>query len=191
MRVFQEIAAEAQQTAMVAKRDMARGVPPQSGSRAGIGAPAGGSSGVTMSSGRSGYDYEAAREQAAERERERDFQRDVGLIERDATFAGQAPDRGSITDTPPTTRPSGASEPSGQPGAGTTTWDRLRAQAFPQGQPRQQSSGPAPVSKSYGGQGPDDGGFGAKADERSKEQREFDAMLEKERQGVPANEVWR
>ncbi len=39
--------------------------------------------------------------------------------------------------------------------------------------------------------GANDGGFGTEADERSKEQREFDAMLEKERQGVPANEVWR
>lgn len=180
---------------MIAKREGRTGIPPPSGSRGGAMGSAGGPSGVTMSSGRSGYDYEAAREQAAERDRERDFQRDVGAIERDATFAGQAPDRGSISGMP-STRPAAESDAaagSGTAGPGsTTTWDRLRAQAFPQGQPRQQSGSPAtPVSDPYARSGPSDNGFGGKSDERSKEQREFDAMLEKERQGVPANEVWR
>jgi hypothetical protein len=208
MAVFQQIAMEARQEALERSgvpRNFPPGIPQQRqpGGTAGFPPPV-----ANRSAGRGDAttwdrDPEAARELEAEREREREFSSEIGRIEADGRFAGEAPAPVSVPTSTSTSASTGAA-----PRAGDGGWDRIRQQAF---------SRPAQRGENAAGQegGPASGAgtgagirglelddlrargplreLGVKRDDQelSEEQRKFDELLEKERRGVGATEAWR
>lgn len=204
MAVFQKIAMEARQEALERSGvpgNVPSGIPRQRqpGGMAGFPPPV-----ANRGAGRSDAttwdrDPEAVREQEAEREREREFSSEIGRIEADGRFAGEAPAPVSVTSSSAST---GAVSRAGDGG-----WDRIRQQAFSRPAPRGenvtgQEGGTASGTAGAGIRGLelDDSRasgplreLGVKRDDQelSEEQRKFDELLEKERRGVGETEAWR
>jgi hypothetical protein len=215
MAVFQQIAMEARQEALERSGvpgNVPSGIPRQPGGAGGIGGTGGFPAPITnRASGRSDAttwdrDPEAAREQEAEREREREFSSEIGRIEADGRFAGEAPAPVSVP-TSTSTSTTGAA-----PRAGDGGWDRIRQQAFSRPAPREDKSTGQEIGGTAGtGPGTGTGAgirglelddlrsrgplreLGVKRDDQelSEEQRKFDELLEKERRGVGETEAWR
>lgn len=120
------------------------------------------------------WDAEGTRERREEADREQGLRNEVGRIEGDSGNTERNPARGIANTVKQET---------------TSAWDKIRSD-------RPAVRAPA---TGYGGGigGPAVGqsssalGGSIKEDERTREQREFDELLEKERQGVGANEVWK
>lgn len=114
-------------------------------------------------------------EKAREADRERDLSTDLSRIEQDGGFANQP---GRNHDESRGKREGGRQEITR---ATRGTWDKIRQSTFGAGQG--QNADPAITN-----------GIGQAAvvteSERTKEQREFDAMLEKERQGATGDDKW-
>ncbi|ORX36905.1 hypothetical protein BD324DRAFT_651379 [Kockovaella imperatae] len=124
------------------------------------------------------------REQRAELERERLFGLEDRQIQRDAEMARPSafdrdpPPSGSAygsSPSPPTPESTGQSPSSGRR---VSAWDKIRSQTYQAvGKKAAEDDAPSQIP-------PVD-------QQRSKEQREFDAMLERERRGVGDNETWK
>lgn len=132
-----------------------------------------------MGGGEPTWDPEG-QEQAREADRERDMSADLGRIEQDGGFANQSPASASA-DQGGGRRESGRQEIAR---ATRGTWDKIRQSAF--GQPGQN----ADVDRGSQAAVTTGAGSAVTESERTKEQREFDAMLEKERQGVVGDDKW-
>lgn len=127
-----------------------------------------------------------SQEKVKELEREREMSGDLGQISDDSTFASSQSHSSSQASN------SGASAKGGREGQGQGivgatkgTWDKIREKTFAtKTDPSQagQRGGVATSAAISGGK--------VVEDERSREQREFDEMLEKERQGVAIEEKW-
>jgi hypothetical protein len=111
-------------------------------------------------------------EKANEAQRQGDKSADLGRIQDDSGFASS-----SSTPPPPSTNGKNAGRQEIQR-ATRGTWDKIRQQTF--GKTEEGAQGyEAPMP-----------GVGSGGDTRSKEQREFDEMLEKERQGAAVEDKW-
>lgn len=200
MQVFQQIAMEARQKAME-KAAEASGVSLPSGggpsptSAMGVertiprsypgartqGDNSGSSVGNVGREAMWGEDEGSRREIAEELEREKEYSSEVKILDRDGRFASDLDNRVDMPSGSQASGQNGKPSASGA-GAGAGAWDRLRTKAFPsqaKGPAQEQNNG-VPAKRGRGGE-----------DERTKEQREFDEMLERERQGVPENETWK
>ena len=115
-------------------------------------------------------------ENVKEMDRERDMSGDLGQIKDDSTFAS------SQTSPSPSQSSSAVTKRGGEGIVGATkgTWDKIREKTFAKN--NAQGGGMPPHTSNGGG--------GRVEDERTREQREFDEMLEKERQGVTIEEKW-
>lgn len=116
------------------------------------------------------WDAEGDRERIEEQDRENGLRNEIGRIEGDSSNEQRPPTAGKIVE--------GVKKETG------SVWDKIRAD--------RPVSISMPSVEAAGGRGGDVGvGGGARADTRSKEQRDFDALLEKERSGVDAEETWK
>jgi hypothetical protein len=112
-------------------------------------------------------------EKASEAARQNDMPTDLNRIQDDSAFA-------SSSSTPaPRQKNEGRQEISR---ATRGTWDQIRQKTFGKTESEAAATGFDPLT-------PDAVGGGRK-DERSREQREFDEMLEKERQGAAVEDKW-
>lgn len=122
-------------------------------------------------------------EKAMEAERQREMPEDLGMIKNDASFAGTSDQKETKLAAGQATREVTK--------ATKGTWDKIRQSTF--GDKSTSSDVPAP---NLGGRSAGVGAASAPArrntgeDTRSKEQREFDEMLEKERQGGVIGDKW-
>lgn len=114
-------------------------------------------------------------EKANEAERTRDLSDDLGIIKEDSGFANHNPNSSQQLQERPSARPGKEEIARATKG----TWDKIRENAFGKSEQTNRND------QSQNGAG----GMGM-GDERSREQREFDEMLEKERQGVAIEEKW-
>ena len=117
-------------------------------------------------------------------DRQKNYSAEMKQIERDSQMALSSPyDRDPAPSDSGYDQSQGSNPPIGRPQAGRppgSAWDRLR-QRDTQGP----SGSRAQVDGSYGG------GAGSGGDGRSKEQREFDEMLERERRGEAETASWK
>ena len=123
-----------------------------------------------------------SQEKVKELEREREMSGNLGQISDDSTFAS------SQSQSPSSSSGAGVKvgrEGQGIAGATKGTWDKIREKTFAT-KPNQSQAG------QRGGMATNAGNSGGRVveDERTREQREFDEMLEKERQGVAIEEKW-
>jgi len=118
------------------------------------------------------WDVEGTREQRQEAEREQSLRNEVGRIEGDSSNSERNPARGIANTVKQET---------------TSAWDKIRSDR-PAGR---SAPGYAGVTGSGQGTSLSMNGAEPKEDTRTKEQREFDELLEKERQGVGASEIWK
>lgn len=210
MKVFAEIANESRKTIYEHRvHDMQESgrLPnqrqrPLSGDASGSVRPPPGSS--PRAGGAAGVDAEPTwdvegDEKRMEEDRERDFTADLGRIERDASFAG-----GPATGGPRESMADNRDSKAGRQEilrATRGTWDRIRQDTFGKAQAAGGGGAAGDVDAGAGvGMGMGVGGGRAseggrrlgqgKEDERTREQREFDEMLERERQGVKSEDKW-
>jgi len=126
--------------------------------------------------GETTWDAEGTRERREEADREQGLRNEVGGIEGDSSNSERNPARGIANTVKQET---------------TSAWDKIRSD-----RPAARAPSPTGYGGALGGSGLGQersagGEDFVKEDERTREQREFDELLEKERQGVGANEVWK
>ncbi len=166
-------------------------------------------SGIGSTSSKWGDDIEVEKDVRAERSREADFNSEIGQIVTDAGFASdrpQPPSSSTISSATSSSSSSSTSSPSSSQRRAPSdivqktegTWDKIRKASFPSRTASGLGGDEGPNATGSGAIGMGVGvgsGLGAdsmRRDTRSKEQIEFDALLEKERSGAAVeNEVWK
>lgn len=118
-------------------------------------------------------------EKRMEAERQREMPSDLGIIKDDSQFAGTSDRKEKNVEM----------GRSGEVGGATKgTWDKIRQSAF--GGEGKDKGGEVPMPNLGGGRTGGAPSVRRGEDTRSKEQREFDEMLEKERQGGVIGDKW-
>lgn len=221
MQVFSEIAMEARQRALE-HSGISTGSAPSQGQGQGIDGAhrAPGQSGIPRRFPRPaaqpaiggeetwGEDDGSRREREEELAREREYDQDVKMLDRDGRFASDSEyTSGSFpsSSSPSASQPAPKSPQSsstvrtgGNVGSGGSTWDRLRQKAFPgqsqtstdAGSDGMRTGREGTVDTMRSGEMRDTGSLRVDP-ERSREQREFDEMLERERRGEGETETWK
>lgn len=121
-------------------------------------------------------------EKANEAARERDMPSDLGRIQDDSAFASSSsnPSASASSDSKQADRKNAGRQEITRATRGT--WDKIRQQTFGKTESEAAAVGYDPLTP--------DAFDGGRKDERSREQREFDEMLEKERRGAVVEDKW-